>query len=66
MFAYHGSDQTFSSFNTLDVCVAKSESEARRYGKNLYRVEFEEFKFETPTIFVLLPTHIKSVTLISS
>ncbi len=51
--AFHGSDNTFTKFKTQEVCVAKNINEAKRYGKNIYIVEFKDFLFETKTIYVL-------------
>ena len=50
---FHGSDSKFTKFNTTEICIAKNINEAKRYGKNIYSVQFKDFLFETKTIYVL-------------
>lgn len=59
--AYHGSPNKFKEFNTSEVCLAKNINEAKRYGKNIYVVEFKNYLFETKTIYVLRKEDVISV-----
>ena len=59
---FHGSDQCFDQFNSHEVFIAKSPTEAMTYGRYLYEVQYEgEPIFDTPTIQLIKPSQVTSV-----
>ncbi len=67
MTFFHGSPETFETPKPGQFFLAKEAEYARRYGGNLYEIEFTgEPQFETPTILVIDASQITSFNLTES
>lgn len=64
---YHGSPEKFDTPKAGQFFLAKEADYSRRYGANLYSIEFSgNPQFETPTILVIDASQITKIALIET